>query len=302
MDNNLSQPVALGASESLFVEASRFRKNLWVLVLFSLPVLYLGILLAVFLHEVVGHGLTSALLGGRFNGFGILLDGMGWADVDLAGMSDPGKALVFLGGAFYTTVFALFWGALSLVFKRNYFLRLTFLLWAGTSLLDGLPYFFWDAIYLGGIGDFSMIWMLYRNPGLRMLSIGLCGPLMIAAIVLFNVHYYRIGYAWLGEGKPVKRREKVMLALVIVLLQVLAWFSLDWNQLIPGIGSLPNILAVAIILVTHISLVAFDKVQRLQAPVQKIVSVRAPLLAAWIACAGTAVSIVGWLQNGVRIP
>jgi hypothetical protein len=287
---------------TLVVDERRFRRNLWILGLFSLPVTYLGILLAVLIHEVIGHGWTAALLGGRFNGFGILLDGMGWADVELAGLSDLRKALVFLGGAFYTTVFSLLFWTLSMAFKRNYFMRFTFLLWSVICLLDGVPYFFWDAIYLGGIGDFSMIWMLYHNPILRMLSIGLCGPWMAIAIVLFNIHYYEVAYSWLGEGKPIQLKGRVMLALVIFLLQSLGWFSLDWNQLIPGIGPLPNILALVIVLVTLVTQIAFSKIHSFKEPAQEIVPAKTPIIAAWIACAGAVFSILQWLQNGVPIP
>lgn len=288
------------SSTSFFIEENRFTRNLWTMSLFSLPIIYLGIILAVSIHEVIGHGLTAALLGGQFKGFGILLDGMGWAEVELVGLSDLSRALMLFGGVFYTTIFSLLFFALSVAFKRNRFIRLTFLFFAITSLLDGLPYFFWDAIYLGGIGDFSMIWFLYHSHILRMVVIVLCGSLMAITIVLFNIHYYKIAYSWLGEGKQIKLKGKILFSCMIFLLQVLGWFSLDWNQLIPGIDSLPNILALAIVLVTLVALVAFYKVEQFDESRQETSSTKTPIYMAWLACMGVIFLILQWLQKGIN--
>ncbi len=299
MENKISHCNVLGRSEPLFIEASLFKRNLWVLSVFSLPVIYLGLILAVFIHEVVGHGLTAALLGGRFNGFGILLDGMGWANIDVTGLSDLSQALMFFSGAFYTTVFAALFFTLSAAFKRNHFITLAFLFFAITSLLDGLPYFFWDAIYLGGIGDFSMIWFLYHNSVLRITFITLGGFLMVSAIVFFNVRYYKIAYSWLGEGKSIKLKEGIILSSMIFLLQALAWFLLDWNQLIPGIGSLPNVFALAIVLITLIPLTISYKVENDRELGQEISDVKTPISVVWIVCAAVIFVIMVWLQKGV---
>lgn len=301
MDNLYSRNLT-ESSAPLFIEASRFRRNLGSLFLFSLPVIYLGIILAVTIHEVLGHGLTAALLGGRFNGFGILLDGMGWADVEMDGLPELSKAFVFFAGAFYTTVFSLLFFALSTAYKRKPILRLAFLYFAITSLLDGLPYFFWDAIYLGGIGDFSMIWFLYHSHGLRIAVIVLCGLLMVIGIIFFNMQYYKVAYSWLGEGKPIQLKGKIIFSLVIFALQAMGWFSFDWNQLIPGVGLLPSVFALVIVLVTLILLIVFYEIKSFKESGHERSGAKMPIYLAWGVCMAVVFLIGLWVQNGIHFP
>lgn len=145
--------------ESL-VDRKRFGKNILRLFLFSMPVMYLGAILAVSLHEIVGHGITARLL--------------------------------------------------------------------------------------GGIGDFSMISLFYPDRLLRIAVIALCGFLMSAMIVLFNAWYYRIALRLVEEGRPVGRKRKAAVCLMIFLQQALCWFVYDWNQIVPGVGILPSVLGVAV--------------------------------------------------------
>ncbi len=51
--------------------------SLWIA--FALPIAYVGIILAVVIHEVVGHGVTAVVSGGVFEGFVVYPDGGGFA-------------------------------------------------------------------------------------------------------------------------------------------------------------------------------------------------------------------------------
>ena len=286
-------------NQSEYIDTKRFRQNLGIMSLFSLPVIYLGIILAVFIHEVIGHGLTTMLLGGRFNGFGIAPDGLGWAKVDVSGLPPIRIALVLLGGVLSTTIFSLACFGAYRAFKRRQFAALTCLFFGLTALLDGLPYFFWDAVYLGGIGDFSGIWNLYHREALRLLVIGVSGPLMALVIAWFNVAYYRLAYAWLGEGRQVRLRDRLLIALVILLLQVAGWLEFDWDQLIPGIGLVPSISALAVVLVTLAWIVASYRPGKVTASLPERRGYKIPMLAAWVACAGVVFVILQWLWKGV---
>lgn len=75
-------------------------------VLIVLFAAYIGIISAVVVHEAVGHGLVAMALGGEFRGIGVYWDGMGWADVDFAGLSPIRQAWVLAGGFLSTTLVA----------------------------------------------------------------------------------------------------------------------------------------------------------------------------------------------------
>jgi hypothetical protein len=85
----------------------------------------------------------------------------------------------------------------------------------------------------------------------------------------------------------------------IFLLQIVAWFSFDWNQLIPGIGLLPGITALAVVLVTIVYLILFHRIKGGKEPQRKITRFKTPMVAAWIVCLGAITSILLWLQNGI---
>jgi len=285
-----------------FVEGRQFWRNLGIMTAFCLPVMYLGIILAVFVHEVGGHGLAALLLGGQFNGFGIAPDGLGWADIDVSGLPPLRQIFMLSAGALSTTVLSLVFFVFSLVFKKRRMASFTCLFFAIISILDGLPYFFWDAILLGGIGDFSIIWLLYPLPAMRVLVIGLGGTLMALAIIFFNAAFYKIAYEWLGEGKQIRLKGKITFSLAIFLLQAIGWFSFDWNQLIPGIGPLPSIAALAMVLLTLILLWSFHRPRRVEVVPPERPNYFAPVGAAWILCGGVLFVIVQWLQYGISFP
>lgn len=269
------------------------------MLLFSFPVTYLGIILAVFIHEVIGHGLSALLLGGQFNGFGLALDGLGWAKLGTDHLPAAKIALILLAGSFSTAVFSLFCIALWKIFRKHHFTALTFLFLSITSALDGLPYFFWDAIYQGGIGDFSVIQLLYPRHGFRIPAILVSGLLMLFVLIWFNVAYYRLACGWLGNSRPARKKEKILIAGSIFLLQCFGWFSFDWNQLVPGVGLIPTLSALTVVLIILSLSVAFQKPGN--GPILLPVLHRPwfPLAAAWIACAGIVFVILQWLQYGV---
>jgi hypothetical protein len=284
------------------IDGRRFGRNLLVLFLFSLPVLYLGSIAAVFIHEVIGHGCAARVLGGRFTGFGIALDGMGWANIEVKSLPAPRLAAMLASGAACTTVFSLALFTLGTAFGRKPAARFTFIILGFAFMLDGLPYYFWDAIYRAGIGDFSMIWNLYPNDLLRVIVIGLSGLLMAGMIVLFNIWYYRTALSHVSEGNPVNPIGKIALSLMVLLEQALCWFVFDWNQLVPGVGLLPSFAGIAVALAVLIVLVVSPGTVQWREPRESMGRFKGPMIAAWAACFGTMLCIALLLQDGVRLP
>ena len=80
------------------------RRILLCLLLLA-PFAYVGQLLSVLVHEVLGHGLAAVFLGGRFSGFQIDFNGMGRAYVDLPPDAAAWKGVVLrLAGVTSTIV------------------------------------------------------------------------------------------------------------------------------------------------------------------------------------------------------
>jgi hypothetical protein len=273
--------------------------NALQILIFSLPVIYIGIILAVFVHEVLGHGLTAFLLGGQFKSFSILLDGMGYASIDVVKLSNLKIVLILLSGAAYTTGFSILFLILSLAFWQKTFLSAAFLYLAFASLLDGVPYLFWDAIALGGVGDYSLIWMLNPNSTARIALIALCGSLMFFGIVFFNFLLFKYWGGWMAEVKPFPAKWKTVLCLILFSLQAAGWLSFDWNQLIPGIGVLPSAVAIVLTIIILTFLSIFYKFTD-DRPSQDYGShPKRAISLAWFFCIALAITIIIWFQNGV---
>jgi len=291
---------AMSANPELTALKSNGIKALQIL-LFSIPVIYIGIILTVFVHEVFGHGLTALFLGGQFNSFSIFLDGMGYANIDVSNLSDSKIILVLLSGAVFTTLFSVLFLILGLVFRKKTFVSAAFLYFAFASLLDGVPYFLWDAIFLGGVGDYSHIWTLYPNFAGRITLIILCGSLLFSGIAFFNFLLLKNWGGWMAEVKPLTTKWKIVLCLIIFSLQVMGWLSFDWNQLIPGIGLLPSTAAIVLTLFFLIFLSIVQKIDENLPPRQKASHSERAIALAWIFCIALAITIMVWFQNGVTI-
>jgi hypothetical protein len=276
-------------------------KKMIIFSLFSLPVIYIGIIVSVFIHEVFGHGLTAQILGGQFRSFSLSVDGMGFAEIGVSGLSSSMFAIILLSGAFFTTVFSMLFFFLSMVFRKKLFPALTFLFFAYICFLDGIPYFFWDGIYLSGVGDFSLLWTLFPNELARIILVVFCGITMIAGIILFNTLLFRLLGRWLSEEKPLSIKGIIMLSLIILFLQVLGWFAFDWNQLIPGIGILPNIVAIVFSFLSLIPISIFVDIKETQAAHMEASRWRIFALLSWVSCIVVIISVIQWFQKGIQI-
>lgn len=272
-------------------------------VLFFIPVVYLGSIAAVTLHEVVGHGVMTRLLGGSFSGFGILIDAMGWARVDLTALSPLRQAIVLAGGALVTNLLGIVFLLIGIRLKKQFLLSVALITFALTFFCDGLPYFFWDALYRGGIGDASGILGLYPYAWLRILIIILSGAALMTTIVLCNHLLFGRICMFLGSRGRSSRPERIMVALTLLVVQAAAWFSFDWTQLIPvpEIGLWPSVIPAIITLIvlgTDVMLLEREK-----PPVQPEHPLRfkAAILTAWGSCAVTVAVILLFLQNGFAL-
>ena len=126
-----------------------FAWRLSVLLLFMGPIAYIGSLLAVAIHEIIGHGLAALCVGGEFKGFLLKWDAMGYAFAYPPASAVRRDTIVILSaGVVATTLAGIAFLILAFIKKHQFFMHIVFLLFATHCLLEGLPYTFWNAYNL----------------------------------------------------------------------------------------------------------------------------------------------------------
>ena len=232
----------------------------------SLPFLYIGQILAVAIHEILGHGLAAVALGGTFDGFGMRWDGMGWAYASLPPEASQTDRIVHLAAGVIATISSgLVFLALAHAFRRRIAVRFALLIGAVSCLLEGLPYIFWNAyhpVLPGDIGRILALWCDGQSPQGSMAQIillSVSGPLLLAStFVLCALLFQAIEQALVGGGRlrPIARFWTLLLFLAIP--GAAAWFTFDWNQLAPGIGILPCVAGAMSVVLSAIVLFRFS--------------------------------------------
>ena len=265
------------------------RVLLWCAYL--LPLGYVGLIFAVTVHEVLGHGLTAVLCGGEFRSFYVAPDGMG-----AAWSFAPGSRVAVLAGGTIAQVVlgGLLLGA-SVLLRRRLLLRAALLLLAFNLFLDGLPYGFWDAVYMGGRGDVSRIlsydaWAPHRTLFLIGLGLLLVASVAVTCRMLIRTLEDDLGALSFGAAAG--------LAFAMALGVGLGSAAFDWNQLIPGADLMPTYGNTALQIAVGVWLV----LTRRRAVEPHPVSARGWTVAipvAWALCLATVIVVIRWLRHGV---
>jgi len=265
------------ARQELLV-AVPYMVRLLLLILFLTPVIYVGMIIATLIHEVLGHGLAAIIIGGDVTGIYIHWDGSGLASITTtSNMPGYDLAIFYLGGIFVTTLAGLLLMRLGLIRKLPFFLQMGILVIASECLLGGGPaYLFWNSVFTGDHWDVGNLMTVYDSMGLRIFlgSVGLI--LMVIAIILVNTTLLRVFEEWLGHKNEPGAVRLIPLALLF-LIQVSRWFT---NDLVANIGWWVNVVMWAITLVVLFALYhyALDIPQK-DLPVKKMVI---PLILAFL--------------------
>lgn len=282
-------------------DKARFNHNMKMLALFILPVAYLAIISAVIVHEIVGHGLVTALLGGKFGGFGILVDGMGWAMIDLSGMETMNQVLVLLAGAFFTNLLSIVFFVLANRFSKQFLTSISLLFFAFAFLMDGVPYFFWDAIYRGGIGDVSNVLLMYPSDSIRGVIIAVTGLFGLTGIFFFNLSAYRQIVGWFSAKGTYLFRERILIVSGLFAIQTLGWVSFDWKQLVPvpEMGYLPLVVPVFLTFVSLTGILLCENRKLTDVTEDRQIQWKAPVLISWCVCILCILIIILCFQKGL---
>ncbi len=264
--------------------------RLLLCVAFASPVGYVAYISSVAIHELFGHGVTAWLLGGTFQGFALMPDGMGWAAASAPKFENTVLAAGVVAGMVFGIVMLL------LAYRITHPLaRMACLLFAVCSLEDATPYAFWNSLFPRPPGDFGRILLDLQYEWLRWLLVVGFGAAYVATSIGCSVAIFRCFESLLGRLTKV---QAIIWAWAFGLGGAIAWFGFDWNQLIQGIGRLPQFAGAGLQLAIAPVLVA----TRAKDPGTVRVSNRCwvvSIASAWLT-AGLLVAVLFlWLQHGV---
>lgn len=265
------------------------RLGLWLL--FLLPLGYVGMILTVTAHEVLGHGGFAVLAGGTLRGFNVQHDGMGSAYVYAAGH----RTWMLSGGIVVQVVLGSLWVGVALLVRRRPLIHAALVLLAMNFFLDGLPYGFWDAVFEGDIGDVGRILSGEAWPPLRPILLSVLGLLLVGTTALTSWLLFRVVER---DAGPLSLAQAMTVAGALLVGMVVGFASFDWEQLIPGAGLVPAIGAGLLQSVIGVWLVLTRRRQVERVRVSKL-GWGIGIPAAWFA-AGAVVTVVAlWLSEGI---
>ncbi len=217
--------------------------------LVAAPYVYPGMLIAVAVHEFVGHGLVSLLVGGQFHGVMLDFSGMGWAAVTQPTTSPGRDAVVLLGGPGSTTFLGLALLCVAWLVRHRPYTSLPLTIVGGQCALEGTSYAFWNSVSFSilaeqGDGDIGRAIELF--PDLRLPIMVLAGLLMALSIWSITALLLWLIESHIHAGMRLKGAALPAWAIAASLIPAGAWFLFDWDMLLPGMGHWPNAAAVAL--------------------------------------------------------
>ena len=219
---------------------------------------YPGMLIAVAVHEFIGHGLVSLLLGGQFHGVMLDFSGMGWAAVTQPAMSPVRDAVVLLGGPGSTTLLGLALLCVAWLVRHRPYTSLPLTIVGGQCALEGTSYAFWNSVsfsILAGQGDADIGRVIELFPDLRLPIMVLAGLLMTLSVWSITALLLWLIESYIHAGVRLKGSTLLAWAMVASLIPAAAWFLFDWDMLLPGMGHWPNAAAVALHFLAGLSLI-----------------------------------------------
>ena len=223
----------------------RFGKRLFALLVFLLPAAYVATLLAVIVHEVVGHGGTALLLGGQLQGFEVHWDAMGWARIRLpSGTTTAGYALHLAGGASATAFLGAALLGMALRLRKCLFGSMALAVASSAFVLDGSIYMFWSSWLPNPPGDFSRIIAMTSPSPWRWVFLCLGFTLTVVFAFFPMALVVRAAAGWVFDGRPVTAGRRATMPALIGTGYALGQVAFNWDQLVAGIGNLPRIAGV----------------------------------------------------------
>jgi hypothetical protein len=217
-----------------------------------LPVAYAAYILAVVIHEVLGHGLAAILMGGTLHRVVVRWDGLGYASTSLpAHCSAVLQMLHFAAGSLATIAVGVPVFLLGLRLATESRWKLPLVIMGALIALEGLPYLFFNSLFPRLPGDFGFVLAIWKAlfPGQAagraiMIILGGAGTLTVMLLATGSVHNTVADRLSRGAS-PSLGMSIYVLGIFVILPTVLLTYTFDWDQVIEGIGHLPNHMMVA---------------------------------------------------------
>lgn len=264
-----------------------------------MPVAYSGALLAVAVHEVLGHGVSAILLGGEFTGFLLRLDVMGYASAWPAAHAPIWRQIAVLsGGVVSTTVFGAAFLMIALRLRNAPFLRIGLAVLASCFVLNGSLYMLWNSYQPRPPGDIGRIIQLTESNTIRW-AVFLAGAALTAIFLIGPMAIVvRESNRWLQSGSVPRKWQRALMPVVIGSAFGVGQSVFDWNQIAAGIGMVPRYCGMAFAIITIIVLMLVPPDTRPVLSPSR--SALRPVAWAWIATLVLIAAISIWLQDGVQ--
>ena len=261
------------------------------LLAFALPWAYAVYLGAVLVHEVLGHGVTAWIVGGRFTGMSITLDGGGWA---MANGGDHQWIVTAAGSVVgVTTGIVFLW--LSTRQRARYPLRLALLLFGAMLVINDTSYPFWGSFFAGRPSDYGRLVHMADSDIVRYGLAVFWGEGFLAATILGNRMLFHAIEDYLG---PLGRRDAAFIVALFVVLGGGAWFIYDWGPLVEGAGKIPNVVGALLQAVVAVWLYRSRRleVDAVEVPPRRWV---VGIAVVWVVSGAWVASVALWLRHGV---
>jgi len=268
-----------------------FRQRTAPLLAFVVPWAYAVYLGAVLVHEVFGHGVTAWVVGGRFTGLSIRLDGGGWA---LASGGDLQWVVTAAGSIVGVATGSLFlW--LSTHLRARYLLRLALLFWGLMMVINDTSYPFWGSLFAGRPSDYGRLVHMADSDAVRYGLAAFWGAGFLAATFLGNRMLFRAIEDYLG---PLDRLRGALVAGPIGVIGAAAWFAFDWEPLVESAGKIPNVVGA---LLQAVVAVWLYRGRRLEVDAVEVSAARwiVGIAVVWVVGGAWVASVAVWLQHGV---
>ena len=285
--------------------ASSLLWNAVLLALFLIPIVYMGEILAVAVHEIAGHGLAAVALGGTFDGFVLKWDGMGWSHSTLpADASAIHEILHLAAGVVASTATGTALLLVAYVVRRRVGARLCVLILSWACLMEGIEYTLWNSYHPvppGDIGRIMIWWNAAEFPHATTIRISLLVAsgimFLTATFVLCALTFQGIEQALLAGDRLPPRARFWILLLFLAIPGGAIWFMFDWNQLAPGIGRLPCIAGAASMVISAAVLYRISLTPNSELP--GMIPTWRDLLASWGSLCVIIALMFFWFQHGV---
>ena len=275
------------------------------LILYILPIAYVATIIAVAVHEILGHGIATVLLGGDFTGFVLKWDGMGLAYCFLPRTATTlVRILLLMAGIIATTIASVIALYLSYFFRKKTSIQLAFIVISFFCMMQGVPYVLWNAYHPVPPGDIGKVILLIcgqqppHDSVIRWTFLTLGILLFVVTTFYFCVSIFRKMEEIILNGSQFTGRARVIaLCTFLVGPGVVGWFKFDWNQVAPGIGILPCVVGALSILTVAIILFWYRPDFKKRDSFHSI-SWR-HILVSWSTFVATVLAMVLWFADGV---